>query len=296
MLKKYFEVSVNKYDSTKKFCVYRPSSLEIPKDNAVTFISAMNMARAGVFEQCRECLIFWPEGYEVPNSLYEKNHAIIPCENPHLRICQFYAENNINNLPVKEKVEIIDGAFISPKAKIGKDTIVQPGAYIGGEVEIGENCYIGAGAKLIGEIHIGNHVIVRENAVIGADGLTTDRDETGKPVKMPQFGNVVIADYVMIGANAVVQRGAIDSTFIDAETSIDNSAFVSHNAQVGKRVFMVTESVILGSVVVGDNAFISGNSTVRNGVTIGQGAVVGMGSVVVKDVDKDAIVKGNPAK
>jgi len=87
MLKKYFEVSVKKYVPNKDFCVYRPSSLAIPKDNAVTFISATNIAKAGAFEQCENCLIFWPEGYEVPEGLYKKNHAFVFCKNPHLRIC-----------------------------------------------------------------------------------------------------------------------------------------------------------------------------------------------------------------
>ena len=126
--------------------------------------------------------------------------------------------------------------------------------------------------------------------------MTTDRDEAGKPVKMPQFGGVVIENNVTIGANTVIARGAIDDTIIGAETSIDNCVFVSHNVKVGKRVFIVGESILFGSSEVDDNTMISGNSTIRNGVRIGRNALVGMGAVVTKNVGDESTVKGNPAK
>lgn len=45
----------------------------------------------------------------------------------------------------------------------------------------------------------------------------------------------------------------------------------------------------------GDN-WIGGHVVILPGVTIGKGAVVGAGSVVTKDVEKDCVVAGNPAK
>ena len=36
--------------------------------------------------------------------------------------------------------------------------------------------------RLIGSVKIGNDCIIRENTVIGSDGLTTRRDENGKVV------------------------------------------------------------------------------------------------------------------
>ncbi|HAO93314.1 MAG: hypothetical protein A2X93_07225 [Deltaproteobacteria bacterium GWC2_56_8] len=55
-----------------------------------------------------------------------------------------------------------------------------------------------------------------------------------------------------------------------------------------------------GSVVrpvkIGNHVWIGGRVTILKGVTIGDNAVVGAGSVVTKDVPKDAIVAGNPAK
>ena len=70
----------------------------------------------------------------------------------------------------------------------------------------------------MGEIHIGNNVEIRENSVIGADGLSTDRDEEGRALTMPQFGGVIIEDDVKIGALTVIARGAIDYTILKRGT------------------------------------------------------------------------------
>ena len=295
-MKKFFSVNVNKYVEDLNFEVYYPASLDYPRDHSVTFLTVQNIKRSCIFEECINCLIFWPQDYRVPESIKTKKHAIILCSDPHLRFCQFFKENAIDNTPVKEKYRLEGGAYICENAQIGKNVLIQPGAYISGETFIGNNSYIGCGTKIIGKVTIGENVVIRENSVIGADGLTTDRDEAGVPVKMPQFGGVIIEKNVTIGSNAVIARGAIDDTIIGSETSVDNCVFISHNVQVGKRVFIVGESILFGSSKVGDNTFISGNSTIRNGVQIGHDVLIGMGAVVTRNIDDWMAVKGNPAK
>lgn len=295
-MKKFFSINVSRYVEDLNFEVYYPASLDYPKDHSVTFLTVQNIKRSSIFEECSNCLIFWPQDYKVPENIRTKNHAIVLCADPHLMFCQFFKENAIDNIPIKEKCRLVEGAYICENAKIGKNVLIQPGAYVSGETFIGNNSYIGCGVKIIGKVTIGDNVVIRENSVIGADGLTTDRDNYGKPVKMPQFGGVVIGNSVTIGANTVIARGAIDDTVIGSETSVDNCVFISHNVQVGKRVFIVGESILFGSSKIGDNTLISGNSTIRNGVQVGHNALIGMGSVVTKNVDHGTIVKGNPAK
>ncbi len=294
-MKEYFCVNVGVYVEGKSFNIYRPASLSNPKDNALMFVSEKYLQQAKSLLNCKECLVFWPENIPVPSEI-NALHAVFLCKNPRNGYCGFYKENNITHLPPKEDFEVINGACIAKTAKIGTNCCVLPGAYIGGEVEIGNNCYIGAGAKLTGEIHIGNNVIIRENCVIGGDGLSTDRDENGRALTMPQFGGVVIEDDVQIGALTVVSRGAIDNTIIRRGCRIGNSADISHNVQIGEDTFIVGETILFGSSSTGNQVYISGNSTIRDGRHIGNNAIIGMGSVVVKDVPDGAIVKGNPAK
>ncbi len=294
-MKEYFKINVNKYVNDKDFNVVRPASLNIPKNNAVMFVTEEFIKYASALNEVRYCLVFWPKNIEVPSEFLEK-HAVCPCSNPHIQYCKFYQDNGITYLPSKEDIEVIDNAYIAKNAKIGESVTIFPGVYIGGEVTIGDNVYIGSGVKLIGSITIGNNVVIRENTVIGADGLSTDRDENGKAVTMPQFGGVVIEDNVQIGANTVIGRGAIDNTIIHSGCKIDNSCFISHNVQIGADTFVVGETIMFGSSSTGERVYISGNSTIRNGIHIGSDALIGMGSVVIKPVVEGSVVKGNPAK
>lgn len=293
--KKYFNVNVEKYFPELDFEVVRPASLNNPKNNAVMFVTAQYINHAIVLYSVNNCLIFWPDTVNVPEEIV-KRHAVYICDNPHLQYCKFYMENNITYYPPVEEFDVINGAYIAKQARIGKNVKIFPGAYIGGEVEIGDNVYIGSGVKLIGEIYIGNNVIIRENTVIGADGLTTDRDEKGRAVTMPQFGSVILENDVHVGANTVIARGAIDSTVVHRGAKVDNSCFISHNVQIGADTFIVGETIMMGSTSTGEQVFISGNSTIRNGIHIGSRSTVGMASAVVKQVAEDVIVKGNPAK
>lgn len=294
-MRKYFEVNVSMYVPEKKFFVYRPASLNNPKDNAVMFISDGYMGQMNAFRKCHDSLVFWPISESVPKDILQR-HAICLCENTREGYCGFFRDNSITYFPPMENFEVVKGAYICKNARIGKNCRILPGAYIGGEVEIGDSCYIGAGVRLVGEIQIGNNVVIRENAVIGADGLSTDRDEDGEALTMPQFGGVIIEDDVQIGALTVIARGAIDNTIIRRGSKVDNSVFISHNVILGQDTFVVGETIMFGSSSTGKQAYISGNSTIRDGRHIGEKAIVGMGSVVVKNVKDGVIVKGNPAK
>lgn len=294
-MKKYFEVNVKNYVAGCNLTVYRPASLNNPKDEAVMFITERFMDYSDALMQCQNCLVFWPKNVEVPRVI-SKRHAICLVDNPHTEYARFFSDNKITYLPDLKDVEIINGASIARNAKIGQDCRIFPGAYIGGEVEIGDNVYIGSGVKILGEVHIGNRVVIRENTVIGADGLTTDRDENGRALTIPQFGSVVLEDDVQIGANAVIARGAIDETRICRGAKIDSQSYISHNVTVDEDSFIVGEAIMFGSSSVGKRCLISGNSTLMNAVHIGDSSIVGAGSVVVKSVPEKSIVKGNPAK
>lgn len=294
-IEKCFCINVKKYNCAYDFEVVRPASLNHPKDHAVMFVREQYIEQWKNLLSVKKCLIFWPENIAVPHELPE-HHVVFLCHDPRVSYNHFFEENKIRNLPEPETMNCINGAFISEKAQIGEGTIIMPGAYVSGKTRIGKNCYIGAGTKLVGKVTVGDEVIIRENSVLGADGLSTDRNEDGSAATMPQFGGVLIKDSVEIGSNCVIARGAIDDTIISEGCKLDNSVFISHNVCLGKHTFVVGETIMFGSSSTGERVCISGNATIRNKVKIGSDVTVGMGSVVTKDVENGTVVLGNPAK
>lgn len=291
----FFHVNTDQYISGTDYTVVRPASLKNPKDSAVMFITDSYPNLKEVFNQVSGCLVFWPEKWDIPDGL-QKKHAVVPCKDPHLSYCKFYQQQGITGLDQPEETEYCQGSHIAKTARIGDNTIVFPGCYIGGQVTIGQNCYIGAGVKITGRVTIGDSVRIRENTVIGADGLSTDRDEDDHPVTMPQFGGILIEDEVQIGANVTICRGAIDDTVLHRACKIDNSVFVSHNVEVGEESFVVGMTLLFGSASVGRQAQISGGCTVGNYVHVGDRSLLGMGAVSNRSIPENTIAYGTPAR
>lgn len=294
-MKEFFSIDVSKYNPEKKYRVVRPASLNNPKDNSVMFITEPYINQWKVLLNVKECVVIWPENIEVPEQVSNK-HFVIKFDDPRRGQAIFYRDNGVTYNALPCEYEFVNGAYIGKGAVIGKNTIIFPGAYIDSDVVIGDDCYIASGVKIIGDVKIGNNVIIRENTVIGSDGLTRMRDDDGKVATIPQFGGVTIEDNVHIGALTVIAKGAIDDTVIHSGCRIDNCCFISHNVQLGEDSVVVGETIMFGSSSTGAQAFISGNATIRDGVSIGEKAFVGMAANVLKPVPDGGVVKGNPAK
>lgn len=294
-LKEFFCIDASAYDETKHFQVVRPASLSNPKNNAVFFVTEGFMKYWEKVLTVEECIVIWPENQPVPEELAKK-HAVILSKEPRYGFAQFFHENHVTYNAMPKPYQVKNGAMICEGAEIGEDTIIFPGAYVDSDVKIGKNCYVASGVRIVGNVQIDDDCIIRENTVIGSDGLTTRRNEDGKIITIPQFGGVVIENDVQIGANSVVCKGSIDNTIIGSGSRVDNCAFISHNVKIGRNTIIVGEVLMMGSSSTGERAYLSGNVVVRDGVSIGEDSFVGMGSVVTKNVPAGVTVKGNPAK
>ena len=186
-------------------------------------------------------------------------------------------------------------AVIGENTRIGNGSAILAGVYLGNNVSIGENCRIYPYAVIYDDVVLGNNVIIHSGAIIGADGFGY-KFRNNRHVKVPQVGNVVIADNVEIGANTCIDRGALGSTVIGAGSKIDNLVQVGHNNKVGKNVIMCGLTGVSGSCNIEDYAILAGSSGIADHVTIGAGAVVMARSGVAGDVKAGAQVFGSPAK
>jgi len=284
---KFFEVEVK--NELRTGYVYAPSSIMNPHDNTVMFITSDYVSQWERLLKVKDCLVFWPVKSAIPDEI-ATIHFLVPCDRPRLEFARFYKENGLYDVALDKSCNVGLERFKD------KNVTIMPNAYVGERVTLGNNVYIGSGVRLVGKVQVGNNVVIRENSVLGADGLSMEREDDGTTVPIPQFGGVVIGDNVLIGANVVIARGAIDNTIIKKGCMIDNCCFISHNVILEENVVIVGESIVFGSCHIEKNSFISGNATLRDSRKIGENAFIGMGSVVLQDVLKGSTVCGNPAK
>ncbi len=104
--------------------------------------------------------------------------------------------------------------------------------------------------------------------------------------------NITVGENVFINACCKFQdQGGI---------TIGNNCLIGHNVTIAtlnhdfnpeKRA-----NINPSPVVIGDNVWIASDSTILPGIKIEDGAIVGAGSVVTKNVEKNTIVAGNPAR
>ena len=169
---------------------------------------------------------------------------------------------------IAEGVEVPEDAYVGAFAYIGKGASIghgaqiYPQAYIGDGVKVGDNTIIYAGAKIYRGCRIGNRCIIHAGAVIGADGFGFAPTDHGYE-KIPQTGNVDIADEVEIGANTTIDRAMMGSTRICRGVKLDNLIQIGHNCEIGADTVMAAQGGVAGSTKLGERCMTGGQVTCR---------------------------------
>jgi len=191
-------------------------------------------------------------------------------------------------------------AVIDADADIGDNTRIRSGCAIGAAVRIGRACEVYPNVTIYPATTLGDRVIVHAGAVLGSDGFGYVRDrKTGRYEKFPQVGRLVIEDDVEIGANATVDRGALDETRIRRGAKIDNLVHIGHNCQIGEDVVIAAQSGLSGSIVIENGAVLGGQVGIGEHARIGEGVMLGgQGGVLPNKVlrGKGQAFWGTPAQ
>jgi UDP-3-O-[3-hydroxymyristoyl] glucosamine N-acyltransferase len=187
------------------------------------------------------------------------------------------------------------GSYIGPNVVLGENVTIYPNVTILDECTIGKNTIIWSGSVVRERCHLGTDCIVHPNATIGADGFGFRPCSERGLVKIPQIGNVVIGNWVEIGANTCVDRGKFSSTVLGDGCKIDNLVQIGHNSILGKFCIMAGNSGLAGSVTLGNGVIIGGSASIKDHTTIGDGAIVGAGSGVTGDIEAGKMMLGYPA-
>ena len=125
---------------------------------------------------------------------------------------------------------------------------------------------------------LGAGVRLGPRCVIGCEGMGYERAPDGGWVRFPQLGGVLVEDDVHIGAQAVVQRGALGDTVLRRGSRVGPLANVSHNADVGEDVLIAGHAQIGGGARLERGVVVWQAAAIANGVHVGEGAVIGMGA------------------
>ena len=186
-------------------------------------------------------------------------------------------------------------AVIDTSAKIGEGVRIGPNAYIGVGVEIGDGTIIGAGA-VITHAMIGAGVRVLPGAALGQAGFGFAQGPNGALKRVPQLGRVLIGDYVEVGANTTIDRGALSDTIIGAETKIDNLVQIGHNVEIGRGCLIAAQVGISGSCKIDDGVLVGGQVGLADHLHIGEGAQIAARAGLMRDVPDGEKWGGTPAR
>jgi UDP-3-O-[3-hydroxymyristoyl] glucosamine N-acyltransferase len=193
---------------------------------------------------------------------------------------------------------IYRGAFsyIGKNCRLGKHVKVYPQVYIGDNVQIGDHTTLYPGVRIYPGCTIGSHCNIAAGAVIGSEGFGFAPQADGTYRNIPQLGNVVLEDYVDIGANTTIDRATMGSTIIRKGVKLDNLIQIAHNVEVGANTVMASQAGVSGSAKIGENCVIGGQVGIVGHIKMANRTSVGAQSGVSKAVKEEGtILFGSPA-
>ena len=284
-------------------------TLDEPKPDHITFIRAKGvLAIRRALKSLDSCAAF-VISQELPTDLELGSNSLVLVDDPHGAfldtISLFYGE-------VVPPAGVDPTASVHPSAKvhstasvgalciIGADvtldahTVLEPCVRVFAGAHIGESTVLRAGVVVRERCVIGKRCIINDNAVIGADGFGYAPDRVLGLRKVPQLGNVILADHVEVGSNSCVDRGALGSTMVGHGTKIDNLVQVGHNVIIGKFCVLCGQVGVAGSSIIGDGVVLSGQVGVSDHVRIVPGVRIGGGAPVTEDVLEPGDYFGHP--
>ena len=202
---------------------------------------------------------------------------------------------------VQARAGVHPTAVIEPSATVPASCEIGAHVYIGANTVLGEACRILAGAVVEHDCVLGNEVVLHPNSVIyhgctlghrvaihggsviGADGfgLAFAGDSW---FKIPQTGGVTLHDDVEVGANSMIDRGAMTDTIVGKGSKIDNQVQIGHNCQIGEHTVIAACAGISGSTKIGSYCIIGGAAMFVGHIEIADHTTIGGGTAVTHSI------------
>jgi UDP-3-O-[3-hydroxymyristoyl] glucosamine N-acyltransferase len=285
--------------------VNKLSKIEEGKEGSLTFLSNPKYTSYIYETQASICIV---------NKSFEKSQDIsttlIKVEDSYeafSKLLEVYNQIKLDKKGIETPSSISDTAklgdniYVGAFTYIGEDVVVgdnvkiYPNVYIGDNVTIGNDVTIFAGSKIYSETQIGNHCTLHSGVIIGADGFGFTPSENGEYSKIPQIGNVIIEDFVDIGAATTIDRATLGSTIIRKGVKLDNQIQIAHNVEIGEHTAIAAQTGIAGSSKIGKNCLIGGQVGIAGHIKIGDRVKIQAQTGVGRNVKDDEAIQGSPA-
>ena len=176
-------------------------------------------------------------------------------------------------------------SVLGKNVQIGKNTVINGNCVIGDNVILHDNVSIYPCTK------IGNNSIIHSGSVIGSDGFGFAPDGDNWE-KIAHLGGVEIGTNVEIGANSVIDRGALGNTKIGNGVKMDNHIHIAHNVSVGDNTAMAGMVGIAGSVKIGKNCKFGGQVGTVDHIEIADNITVLAKTLVTKSLTEPGAYSG----
>ena len=194
-----------------------------------------------------------------------------------------------------ENAYVGDFVRVGAHSSVGSHVMIHAQAYVGENVSIGANTVIHSGARILDDTIIGDNCVIHSNAVIGSDGFGWAPNGNGSYDKVPQTGNVILGDFVDVGANTTIDRATLGSTKIGNGVKLDNLIQIGHNVEIGAHTVIAAQTGIAGSTKIGTHCQIGGQVGISGHLTIGNRVGIQAKSGILKNIKDDGKVMGIPA-
>ena len=223
------------------------------------------------------------------------------------KLLEYYNQIKLNKSGIEQPSFISESAtlgeniyvgaftYIGDNVKLGNNVKVFPNSYIGDNVVIGDNTIVFSGGKIYSDCVVGSNCVINSGAIIGADGFGFKPNENGEYSKVPQIGNVIIEDFVDIGAGTTIDRATLGSTIIRKGVKLDNQIQIAHNVEIGRNTVIAAQAGIAGSTKIGENCQIGGQVGIVGHITIGNNVKIQAQSGIGRHVKDNEVLQGSPA-
>ena len=158
---------------------------------------------------------------------------------------------------VPESCEIGAHVYIGKNTVLGERCRILAGCVVEQDCVLGDEVVLHPNVTLYSDCKLGQRVEIHGGSVIGADGFGLAFDQT-QWFKIPQTGGVTLHDDVEIGANSMIDRGAMMDTVVGKGSKIDNQVQIGHNCQIGEHTVIAACAGISGSTKIGSYCIIGG--------------------------------------